>query len=153
MLRDARDRVHRDPRERIWYVRAPVDSTYWRRVDVLRNNGLLADVVSWSSTGYFGLEVRPLETFPTDRPPWIGSPWHITVGTLGEHSQAYNTQIRDFLRRFARPQRVRLQFQHFNANGYAELDPQRCPIASDPQVVELKHRDPTQRDIALHISM
>ena len=57
------------------------------------------------------------------------------------------------MRRFARPQRVRLQFKYFNETGYAQLEPRRDPIASDPQVKELKALDPTYRNIDLHISM
>ena len=151
---DARDRVHRkDPRERIWYARVPVDKEYWSRVDFLRRNGLLANVLSWQSEEFYGLEVRPLERMATDKPPWIGSPWHITIGTLGPHTQPYHSKIRDLMRRFARPQRVRLQFAHFNDRGHAQLEPKRDPIASDPQVKELKALDPTYRNIDLHISM
>ena len=140
-----------DARE--WYDRVPPDDEFKRRQDYLRRNGLLANVVIWNSYPYFGLEVIPLEQMPTNQPPWVGSPWHITLGIQGEHSKVYNPLIRDFQQRFARPKKVRLQFNYLKDNGYAQLDPKRDPIASDKQIKQLKALDPFQRGVDLHISM
>ena len=140
--------------EREWYARTPDDDEFERRKLILYRDGLGVNISSWQSKNYFGLKVTPLpgEQMVTDLPPYVGSPWHITLGTTGEHSQEYNTRIRTLMQRYGRPRQARLRFSKITWNGIAYLE-HDDPVATDPYVQAVHRRDPYQRRIPLHVTM
>ena len=139
--------------EREWYDRAPNDDELNRRLEKIRRNGLLADVVFWVGYPWYGLELIPQEQMPLEKPPFVGTPWHISLGTYNDDSRNYHTVIQEVQQKFAKPKMVRLIFNYLRDNGYAQLDPEADPIASNPLIQRLKALDSYYREIDLHISM
>ena len=139
---------------RPWETRAPDDRAFHRRIQHLYEHGLEAEVKNWRSGKWFGLEVTPNpgHRMATDLPPFVGSPWHLTVGTVGDHSRGYHVLIRDLMRRYARPCDMQLRFSRIKWNGIAELA-HDDPVMQDPLVQQVKALDPAYRYIPLHVTM
>ena len=83
------------------------------------------------------LEVDPLQELPTTKPPDSATPWHISVAF-------YNPQRKQS---FKAIERRYTQWREYTLIGWIQgasfyLDPQRCPVGSDPDLQALIRSDP-----------
>ena len=143
---------------RTWEERAPPDEDYDRLARDLERTGLRAVVRLWISGNsdwpenpIIGLEVRPLrgENTLMHRAPNFGTPWRISIGFA--KNPPTEEQVA-FAEHYRRPRVVNLQIKRINYTGYAELDTERDPIATDP-IVQAVHRNSFYKDRPLHISL
>ena len=143
---------------RTWEERAPSDEVFEQRKEELKSQGIQAAVGLWVSgneqypdSPLIGLEVRPMSRphMILNRPPSYGTPWHISVGFASNPPTA---EQEAFTKKYAHPRVLTLYFHYINDKGYAELDPDKDPIASDP-VVKAFHKSSYYSYKELHISL
>jgi hypothetical protein len=94
------------------------------------------------------LEVDPLQELPTTKPPDSATPWHISVAF-------YNPQRKQS---FKAIERRYTQWREYTLIGWIQgasfyLDPQRCPVGSDPDLQALIRSDPWYGHKPIHISL
>lgn len=102
----------------------------------------------WPDTPLLALEVQPQQQLPTRFPPESEVPWHITIAY---YDPQRSREFRSVVDRYA-------EFQEYTLVGKIqgamfELDKNRCPVGSDPELLALKRSDPYYHDRPLHISL
>ena len=149
----------REHGEREWYDRMPDDQTFQVKKQRLYDNGMSATVVFWAGPNEWapqwpliGLEVRPdrQEDMLSTHHGAVGNQYHISIA---QYTGSFTKELRDFAAKYQQPRRVHLHFDYIKDNGYASLDKNRDPIASDPVVRALAQTDPKFGARDLHISM
>jgi hypothetical protein len=134
-----------------WQARAPNNERFERRRSFLLAHGMMATVSAWRSThdGHtlIGLRVEPETPFMKE-PPNRGTPWHVSIAFEPVEPRLYEA----FLHHWARPRRVRLQFDNIGWNAVATLDPRTDPIAKDPVVRRMHEADNVYGWRPLHIT-
>ena len=145
------------PEDKDWYGRAPDDNEYQKRKQHLLEHGLLCRVktsIGGSSTypmePLLSLQVIPLETPLMLKPAKHNPAWHISIGFHNRNNRHFETA---FFEKYGFWKDVRLQFWSINDQAYAQLDTNKCPIATDP-VIRALHQAPGNhyKDRPLHVS-
>ena len=94
------------------------------------------------------LEIRPLQQMPTTRPPGNKTPWHVSIAFYDpDRRKAFMTATRAY----TDWREVTLVGEI--AGSTFQLDPRRCPVATDRRLAALHRADPWYGDRPLHISL
>ena len=93
------------------------------------------------------LEVKPLQDMPTLFPDHSETPWHISIAF---YEPQKSREFRKIVQKYAEWREFVLVGNIYG--GMFELDPERCPVGSDEDILALK-RQGYYGDRPMHISM
>jgi hypothetical protein len=145
-----------DGEEVPWGSRAVHTAQYEEHQRELPQKGLRVKISLFISgnnafPGYalIGLTIVPLEAIMTFRAPYLGTPWHISVGFSNEDG-SLSREASAFIEKFLTPQEVHLKIKNVAWNAVAYLADDDS-ITSDP-VVKSFHQSSHYSQKPLHIT-
>ena len=139
-----------------WEERAVNNESFEQYQDKIRTNGLNAKISlfisgsnSYENSALIGLKIEPLESIMTTKPPYIGTPWHISVGFTNDDG-SLSEQAVAFIEKYLVPKTIRLQIREVSWNAVTYLADDDS-LVQDP-IIQAFHKSSYYKDKPLHIS-
>ncbi len=120
----------------------------WTRIDA-ELSLFISGNNAYPDNALIGLKVEPKEAIMTFRAPYLGTPWHISVGFSNDDGSLSNEAIA-FITKYQKPRRQRLQVKKPRWNAVTDLKASDALVV-DP-VVRAFHQSSYYREIDLHIT-
>ena len=155
-LQQAKLRERPDGEEVPWGTRAVDDESFKQHQENIRTNGLNAKISLFISgnnanqdSALIGLKIEPLEPIMTTKPPYTGTPWHISVGFTNDDG-TLSKEATAFIGKYLQPKTVRLKIREVRWNAVTYLADDDS-LVLDPIIHDF-HQSSYYKDKPLHIS-
>ena len=139
-----------------WEERATHEDVFAEHQRDLPKTGLRAKLSLWISgnndypeSALIGLNVEPHQPIMTYRAPYLGTPWHISVG-FSKDDGSLSTEALAFINKYSTPREVTLKIKEVRWNAVTDLA-DNDPIVSDP-IVHAIHQSSYYKHKAIHIT-
>ena len=139
-----------------WEERATHEDVFAQHQWDLPTTGLRAKLSLWISgnndypdNALIGFKVEPQQPIMTFRAPYVGTPWHISVGFSNDDG-SLSAEALAFISKYSIPREVTLRIKEVRWNAVTDLA-DNDPIVSDP-IVHAFHQSSYYRRKAIHIT-
>ena len=155
-MEQARIRQRPDGEEIPWETRAVNNESFQQHQDNIRTNGLNARISlfisgnnAYPNSALIGFKIEPLEPIMTTKPPYTGTPWHISVGFTNDDGTV-SKEATAFIEKYLQPKTVHLKISKVSWNAVTYLADDDSLVV-DP-IMQAFHQSSYYKDKPLHIS-